>query len=120
MILIILYIGGKKMTKLNCSVTSCVHNEDRLCCLSGIKVEGTTANVSEGTACGSFVERSRESYKNSCRCEQPRQSLTIECMAQKCVYNDDCKCTAPHIDVAGDGACDCGDTRCATFSSKES
>lgn len=112
--------GGGKMTKLNCSVTSCMHNEDRRCCLNGIKVEGTTADVSDGTACASFEERRTESYKNSCGCEQPKQSLVIECMAQKCVYNDDYKCTASHINVAGDGACDCGDTRCATFTSQES
>lgn len=107
------------MTKLNCSVTSCLHNEDRLCCLNSIKVEGTTADVSDGTACASFEEKGRESYKNSLVDEQPKQSLMIECMAQKCIYNDEYKCTASHIDVAGDGACDCGDTRCATFTSKE-
>lgn len=107
------------MTKLNCSVTSCLHNEDRLCCLNSIKVEGTTANVSDATECASFEGRGRESYKNSSGYEQPKQSLMIECMAQKCIYNADCKCTASHIDVAGDGACVCGDTKCATFSAKD-
>lgn len=107
------------MTKLNCSVTSCMHNEDKLCCLREIKVEGTTADVSDGTACASFEEKGKESYKNSnCDCQKPNPSLAIECMAQKCIYNDDYKCTASHINVDGEGAHTAGDTKCATFTSK--
>ncbi len=104
------------MTKLKCSVTNCYHNKERLCCLNGIKVDGTTAEVSDGTACASFKDKTGDSYTNSCTCkEEPKQSLSIECVAEKCVYNDACRCTASAIDVDGDNACTCRDTRCSTF-----
>lgn len=103
------------MTKLNCTVTSCRYNDNeaKRCSLDSIKVEGTTAEISDGTACASFAEK-KDNMTNSCGC-RPKTSLSIECMAEKCIYNSDCKCTAAHIDVAGDGACDFGETRCATF-----
>ena len=106
------------MTKLNCTVTSCIHNSEKLCNLGSIKVEGTTADVSDATACASFKERIGDSYSNECS-KKPSQNSVIECMAHKCVYNKDQNCTASHIDVAGDGANNYSDTRCATFTSKE-
>ena len=39
------------MTDLKCSVTNCYHNKEKLCCLDSIKVDGTTAEVSDETAC---------------------------------------------------------------------
>ena len=31
------------------------------------------------------------------------------------VYNTNYKCYAEHVDIKGCGACDCGETACATF-----
>lgn len=107
--------GGKIMTKLNCSVTSCAYNDEKLCCLDNIKVEGTTADISDSTACASFEERRNSGYSNSYGSREPRYRLSIECMAEKCVYNRAFRCSADHIDVAGDGAKDFDETRCATF-----
>ena len=45
-------------------------------------------------------------------------NLEVECDAVKCVYNEDRRCAAERIDIAGDGACECGQTRCATFKAR--
>ncbi len=45
----------------------------------------------------------------------PNHSIKIECMAEKCVHNTACCCTASSIDVDGANACTCRDTRCSTF-----
>lgn len=104
------------MTKLDCTVTNCYYNKDKLCCLDSIKVEGTTAEVSEGTACASFRDSKKDTFYNSCTCnDRPKDILDIVCAAEKCVYNESCNCTADSIHVAGDKACDCRETKCATF-----
>ena len=44
------------MTKLDCTVTTCVHNSEKCCCKSGIVVEGAQAKSCCDTSCGSFEE----------------------------------------------------------------
>ena len=39
-------------------------------------------------------------------------------IAVDCVYNEDCCCTASGICICGNGACDCENTRCATYKAK--
>lgn len=105
------------MTNLKCSVVNCYHNQDKLCCLNSIKVEGPTAEISESTECSSFREQPKE-MSNSCKCShngQPNHTLMIECDAKKCMYNDSNRCKASDIMVEGAGANVAGETRCATF-----
>ncbi len=103
------------MTILRCSATTCVYNKDELCSKGEIDVIGESAMAADETSCGSFRERSYDSTQNSftegCGCEK----INIDCAAQKCTYNENCRCTAAAIDVAGNGACDCRDTKCSTF-----
>ena len=49
--------GGKIMTKLDCSVTGCMHNAENCCCKNTILVEGKTAQDKCDTCCGSFDEK---------------------------------------------------------------
>lgn len=103
------------MTNLKCSVVGCYHNQDRLCCLDKIKVKGSKAEISESTECASFEEKSKGMVK-SCGCHaSPNTSLTIECEAVKCTYNDNEKCTAKGISVEGTHANAPEETMCATF-----
>ena len=44
------------MTRLECTVTSCVHNSEKCCCKQGILVEGANARECCDTCCGSFEE----------------------------------------------------------------
>ena len=52
------------MTKLDCNVTSCVHNADNCCCKQEIYVEGQGASKACDTCCGSFNESKDGFFKN--------------------------------------------------------
>lgn len=101
------------MTLLDCSVTSCAYNEDRCCCKGDIKVDGKDAVHNDETCCGSFKERRGEAGRNA----EGRISKMIDvaCEACKCKFNEDEKCSADHIGIAGGDACSCGETECASF-----
>ena len=82
------------MTKLECTVSSCVHYAERCCCKSGILVEGAEAKSNGDTCCGSFQ---------------------VECDVMTCLYNDDHMCRAERITITGDGARAVAQTECASF-----
>ncbi len=104
------------MPILDCSVRSCYYNHDNQCSLDRIHVEGRQADDSEGTACGSFRLKDTDGFTNACECgRSPKDKLKVECEAVKCYFNEDCKCTAEHIGIAGSSACTCGETECASF-----
>ena len=106
------------MNKLSCQVSSCGNNESGLCCLNKIKVDGPSASVSAGTCCASFVEKGTASATNyagsSCNASPDTK---IDCKAEKCSYNHNCKCDAHNVDVG----CCCSspkamsETECCTF-----
>ena len=52
------------MTKLECNVTSCLHNADHCCCKQSIMVDGYDAKEKEQTCCGSFDENKGGLFKN--------------------------------------------------------
>lgn len=111
------------MPALKCDVKSCVHNSDNKCCLDSIQVEGSHAEKPDSTACGSFKLRSDRGATNSFGTatnsnSQPSEHVTVDCKAQKCVYNSECKCTARDIGIHGQTACTCKETECASFSAK--
>lgn len=103
------------MTILKCHATTCVYNKEELCSRGEIDVMGENARMSDETSCGSFRERSSESVSNSlserCGCE----TIRIDCKAQNCTYNEDCKCTAAAINVDGANANTSTETKCGTF-----
>lgn len=101
------------MTQLDCSVTNCKYNEDHCCCKDNIQVDGRTARTSNETCCGSFVERTTDAVSNSNL--EPKKPTNVECKAENCNYNENCKCHANSIDIQGHNACCCGETECATF-----
>jgi hypothetical protein len=101
------------MPVLDCSVTSCVYNKSDCCCRGDIKVEGRMASEAGETCCSSFRERREDDYTSE-RME-PDTALHVDCEATRCIYNDDCKCGADHIGIAGSNACRCEQTECASF-----
>ena len=88
------------MTKLECSVKNCVHNADNCCCKAAIAVDGNKG------------ARFTNLFKT------PETRLEIACDAVKCVYNEEHRCSAERIDISGDGACDCAETKCNTFKAR--
>ena len=106
------------MNRLECQVTSCQHYCNNQCCLPGIKVDGPSACESSQTCCSSFEERHRSMGENVSACGRtPSVETSIDCKAEKCAYNENCKCTAECVCVG----CFCGDvttksgTECCTF-----
>lgn len=107
------------MPVLDCSVRTCFYNKENRCCLDGIKVEGTSAEVSDATACGSFKEKKGDTISNGCSCDAgPETTLAVDCLAEKCIFNEKCNCSAEHIGIAGSNACKSEDTQCASFEKK--
>lgn len=101
------------MTKLECTVKNCMHNNEHCCCISNICVEGIKAVNEAETCCNSFVEK-RDHFSNSIDKEK-NPVVDVSCKATNCAYNDECKCQAGDICICGHEACDCGETRCGTF-----
>ena len=101
------------MTKLDCTVTTCIHNAEKCCCKSGILVEGAQAKNCCDTCCGSFEENRGGLFKNLFK--TPESKLDVVCDADNCSYNEDHCCCAGKIDIRGEGACNCGETCCGTF-----
>ena len=97
------------MTLLDCAVTGCAYNEDRCCCKGDIKVEGSEAVHQNETCCGSFVERGEK----NCGCnvkEHESKKIDVACEACNCTFNENKKCSADHIGIAGGNACSCGES----------
>ena len=100
------------MAELKCVVENCTYNNDKCCCKGDIMVGGKEAEKENDTCCESFKDRTGESASNAMN---PCRTISIDCEAVKCVYNTNYKCYAEHVDIKGCGACDCGETACATF-----
>lgn len=100
------------MPNLDCIVTNCIYNDNKCCCKGDIKVKGKSAQRTEETCCGSFVEQ-KDGARNAAG--EPSKQIDVACEACKCKFNEDCKCTADHIGIAGKNACSCKETECASF-----
>lgn len=101
------------MAELKCGVTNCSYNQEDCCCKGDIMVGGSHACNCDDTCCESFSQRREGAYVSSL--DHPCRTISIDCEAEKCVYNSNYKCHAEHVDIKGGGACDCRQTQCATF-----
>lgn len=104
------------MTRLVCSATNCIYNDDRYCCKGDIQVDGREATTSSATCCSSFRERKGETGRNAAM--EPNRDIDIKCQACHCKYNEDCHCGADQIGIGGSNACKCQETECMTFCCK--
>lgn len=101
------------MPELVCSAQSCVYNNAMYCSRGDIEVGGRNATVCQDTCCESFKERQGTSASNSMG--TPSANTDIRCEAEHCQYNQNCCCSADHVDVSGAAACRCEETECTTF-----
>ena len=102
------------MTQLDCNATECRYNREKLCCRTGITVEGSTAQKVEDTYCGNF-----EVGKDGCCINavgEPDGRTQITCDARTCLYNKECKCTAGSVDIINSTGV--GETACGSFQMK--
>lgn len=102
------------MPKLNCNAESCMHNSQDCCCLGEINVAGNKAQTSSQTCCSNFYEdigHARDAIEQG----SPTTYTEVQCGAQNCVYNRECRCEAAAVDVSGYGAIQSEDTCCSSF-----
>ncbi len=111
--MLIISEGGMAMPELKCGVVTCVHNKENYCELDSIEVVGNSAQISEQTSCGSFMERKGDQYSNDAK--YASATSDIVCQAQECKYNEQKKCYAGKISVVGSDAQRTEETECATF-----
>lgn len=104
------------MAELFCGAVKCTYNKDNYCCKGDIMVGGKHAQNSESTCCESFHERRGGAYTSSV--SHPSKTISIDCEAVKCIYNDDYRCQASHVDIKGHSAGSSAETLCATFKEK--
>ncbi|MCI5952212.1 MAG: DUF1540 domain-containing protein [Anaerostipes sp.] len=101
------------MPLLTCSAQSCIYNKGMNCSRGDIQVEGSQARSSEDTCCHSFEERTKNGAENSMG--HASAVIDIDCKAETCVYNENCKCTAGKVGIVGASACEPEETECASY-----
>lgn len=79
-------------------------------------VDGHDAKEPSETCCGSFDENKGGAFTNLFK--TPEKKLEVGCEAVNCVYNQERKCSADHIGIAGDGASNSSQTQCSSFKAK--
>lgn len=104
------------MTQLDCTVSSCMYNKENYCSKGDIMVGGRNASHISETCCESFRDKKDGSASNSTA--HPSPTIDVDCEAEKCRYNDNCKCQAGHIGISGSQACTCQETECTSFCCK--
>lgn len=105
------------MTNLDCSVISCTYNTDNSCKKDGITVGGHDAHKPSETACKSFAPKTMHSVTNLASCHASKQT-EVACDAVHCKFNEDKKCRAKHIGIAGAHAVTNGETECGSFENR--
>lgn len=109
--------GSFFMAKLDCNVTSCMHNADDCCCKAEIQVDGSCAKECCETCCGSYDKKGEHSYSNNAS-KTPDKVTEVNCKATNCVYNADGYCDADHIGIVGSSAVSSEQTECGSFRSR--
>lgn len=104
------------MADLLCNARNCGYNRDEYCCKGDIMVGGKHAKNEDDTCCESFIARRGESITSAC--SHPSRMISIDCEVSQCLYNNNYKCIAEHVDIRGMDALDSDSTVCATFKQK--
>lgn len=110
--------GTENMNKLKCSVSTCRHNENQLCELQRIQVDGPAAKESCETCCVSYSENAKGAHSmSSASGSRASENTEIMCSAGHCAYNSNKKCRADNVSVAGCccDPCVVSETECKTF-----
>ena len=103
------------MSKINCNVTNCSHNDERVCYANIINVSGGNAREETDTSCASFLDSLVYSQLNN-NVNVPGHSCSaITCTVGSCDYNSNKLCKADSIKVNGNNANLYSETNCSTF-----
>lgn len=103
------------MSKINCSVSNCSHNNDSTCFANIINVGGKSAKKDSDTCCASFLDSVIYNDLTNNINEKGKACSAISCNVCTCSYNADTLCNAEAINVNGDNANLYAETNCLTF-----
>ncbi|MBU3176860.1 DUF1540 domain-containing protein [Clostridium estertheticum] len=106
------------MSKINCGVLNCSHNDENICYANIINVGGKNARKDSDTCCATFLDSIVYSdltnivHSNSNGCD------VISCNVGTCIYNSNELCSAKSIEVNGENVNLYSETDCLTFETK--
>lgn len=103
------------MAELKCSAKNCMYNADSLCAKGDIMVGGKRADSKSDTSCESFSKKRENETSFTSSLSHPSRTISIDCEAEKCIYNSNYKCKAEHVDINGLNATSNMETACNTF-----
>lgn len=104
------------MARVNCGVSSCSYNKERICYADSVNIGGKGATKRESTCCGSFLDH--QHYSNLAEHTSNRGSAElITCQVDTCAYNAKQECRLTDIEVGGSREASIyTETRCQSFS----
>jgi len=100
------------MTNLKCSVNSCTHHKDNMCCKPNIRVDGPDACTANETSCVSYAPKGNTNVVGT---TNPNEKLEIVCSANECVHNYMSKCRAENVSINTMA----GAAGCSTFTKRD-
>ena len=103
------------MSKINCSVSNCSHNDENICFANIVSVGGKSAKEDCETCCASFLDAKIYSDLTNNVNESGKECSAITCNVGTCSYNSNDLCSANSIDVSGDNVNLYLETNCSTF-----
>ncbi len=105
------------MTKINCSVNNCSHNDCGVCYANRVNMEGNGAKEACTTCCASFLDEKLYSNLTN-NTNAPGKCDCLICEVSTCSYNDNKLCKADSISVTGNNVNVYIETNCDTFKLK--
>jgi len=106
------------MSKINCSVSNCSHNDKNTCFANVINVGGKSAKKDSDTCCSSFLDVKIYSELTNNINENGSECDAITCNVGTCSYNSNQLCSAKCIEVNGENVNLYTETDCLTFKTK--
>lgn len=99
------------MAELKCGACSCAYNCENYCCKGDILVGESMHGYEHEVSCDSYREKDSMDHFSSAL-DHPCETISIDCEADKCVFNSNYKCVAKHVDIKGFGS---KGAECATY-----
>ena len=106
------------MSKINCSVSNCSHNNESTCFANIINVGGKSAKKDSDTCCASFLDVRLYSGLTNNVNDKGSECNAITCNVGTCTYNSNMLCNAKNIEVNGENVNLYSETDCLTFKNK--
>lgn len=103
------------MSKINCGVSNCSHNNENTCYANVINVGGKSAKKDSDTCCASFLDAKAYSDLTNNINEKGNECDAITCNVCTCTFNANKVCNADSIDVSGKNVNLYSETDCLTF-----